>query len=212
MEVELMAVTPDPERVCALAMRSCKNKDPAHKLEIDDEIIERMIRTAKKVKHFSVLEHANFTFSIGGVSRALTHQLVRHRVASFSQQSQRYVKLDEPTFVTPPSIRDLPKQQGLAWIEVVPVEFYGGIMKDAWDNYNRLINIGVKPEDARFVLPNACTTNIVVTMNARELLHFFHLRCSKKAQWEIREMADRMLELCREVAPIIFEGDTDGWE
>ena len=212
MEVELIATTPDPERICAMAMRSCHTKDPAHKLEMNDDLIERMINAAKKVKHFSVLEHANFTFSVGGVSRALTHQLVRHRLASYSQQSQRYVKLDEPTYVIPPPIKNMPKQQGPAWVETTPEEMFEGMMEDAWENYNRLVELGVKPEDARFVLPNACTTAIVVTMNARELLHFFHLRCSKKAQWEIREMANRMLELCRIAAPIIFEGDTDDWE
>lgn len=212
MEVELMAVTPDPERICAMAMRSCHTKDPAHKLEMDDDLIEKMIRAAKKVGHFSVLEHANFTFSIGGVSRALTHQLVRHRLASYSQQSQRYVELDEPTYVVPPAIGDLPIQEGPSWVKTHPEAIYDMMMQDSWDNYNKLISIGVKPEDARFVLPNACTTNIVVTMNARELLHFFHLRCTKAAQWEIREMANKMLDLCRAVAPIIFEGDIDDWE
>ena len=212
MEVELIAVTPDPERVCALAMRSCHTEDPAHKLEMDDDLVRKMINAAKKVKHFSVLEHANFTFSIGGVSRALTHQLVRHRLASYSQQSQRYVKLDKPTYVIPPKIQELPTQEGLGWVNTAPEVIFDLMIRDAWDNYNKLIEIGVKPEDARFLLPNACTTCIVVTMNARELIHFFHLRCSKHAQWEIRDMANKMLELCREVAPIIFEGDTDGWE
>lgn len=212
MEVKLIAVTPYPERMCAMAMRSCHTPEAAHELEMDNDLIERMIRSAMKIKHFSVLEHANFTFSIGGVSRALTHQLVRHRLASYSQQSQRYVKLDKPTYVMPPAIKDIEDQRGLAWVETSAPDLFDLMMQDAWENYNKLIKMGVKAEDARFVLPNACTTNIVVTMNARELLHFFHLRCAKHAQWEIREMANRMLEKCREVAPIIFEGDTDEWE
>ncbi len=212
MEAKLIAVTPYPERVCAMAMKSCKTEDPAHMMEMTGDVVVRMIKSAKKVKHFSVLEHANFTFSIGGVSRALTHQLVRHRLASYSQQSQRYVKMDKPTYVMPPKIKELPPQEGRSWVKTTPAELFDLAMQDAWDTYNRLVSVGVKPEDARFVLPNACTTNIVVTMNARELLHFFHLRCSKDAQWEIRNMANKMLEQCRAVAPTIFEGDTDDWE
>ena len=212
MEAKLIAVTPYPERVCAMAMKSCKTEDPAHMMEMTGNVVVRMIKSAKKVKHFSVLEHANFTFSIGGVSRALTHQLVRHRLASYSQQSQRYVKMDKPTYVMPPKIKELPPQEGRSWVKTTPAELFDLAMQDAWDTYNRLVSVGVKPEDARFVLPNACTTNIVVTMNARELLHFFHLRCSEHAQWEIRNMANKMLEQCRAVAPTIFEGDTDDWE
>ncbi len=211
-EAKLIAVTPDPERICAMAMRSCHTPEPAHRIEeMTDDIVVRMIISAKKVKHFSVLEHANFTFSIGGVSRALTHQLVRHRLASYSQQSQRYVKMDKPTYVMPPKIKDLPLVDGLAWVKTSPAELFDIAMQDAWEVYNKLVDMGVKPEDARFVLPKACTTNIVVTMNARELLHFFHLRCGKHAQWEIRNMANEMLEQCRAVAPTIFEGDTDDW-
>lgn len=213
VEAKLIAVTPDPEKICAMAMRSCHTPEPAHGMEeMTDDIVARMIISAKKVKHFSVLEHANFTFSIGGVSRALTHQLVRHRLASYSQQSQRYVKMDKPTYVMPPSIKNIEDQQGLGWVETSAPDLFDLMMQDAWENYNKLIEMGVKPEDARFVLPNACTTNIVVTMNARELLHFFHLRCGKHAQWEIRNMANEMLEQCRAVAPTIFEGDTDDWE
>ncbi len=212
-EAKLIAVTPDPERICAMAMRSCHTPEPAHRIEeMTDDIVVRMIISAKKVKHFSVLEHANFTFSIGGVSRALTHQLVRHRLASYSQQSQRYVKMDKPTYVMPPSIKNIKDQRGLGWVETSAPDLFDLMMQDAWENYNKLIEMGVKPEDARFVLPNACTTNIVVTMNARELLHFFHLRCGKHAQWEIRELANEMLEQCRAAAPTIFEGDTDDWE
>lgn len=216
MEVKLIGFTTDKEWICALAMRSCHTVEPAHEIKLGDEErvkreqMERLIRTAKEIKHYSVLEHANFTFSVGGVSRALTHQLVRHRLASYSQQSQRYVKLDEPTYVTPEPIK------GMMWDSGVKVysveEEFNRMMDQAWVFYNWLIEAGAKPEDARFVLPNACTTNIVITMNARELLHFFHLRTSKHAQWEIRELANRMLKRCREIAPIIFEGDPKDWE
>ena len=136
--------------------------------------------------HHSVIEHAVFTFSVEGVSRALTHQLVRHRVASYSQQSQRYVSMKEPSYVTPHTVQDDP--------EALKV----------FEDTGKLESMGIPAEDARYLLPNGCTTNITITMNARELLHFFSLRCCNRAQWEIREMADRMLELCREVSPVIF--------
>lgn len=212
MEVELMAYPQYPDEVVASAYRCCHDERPPHVIMKDEpyydtDIAARRIRAAKKVGHMSVLEHASFTFSVSGVSRALTHQLVRHRIASYSQQSQRYVKLDEPTYVTPPSISSLAAIQspGNSDMSRVGSLFYYA-MCDAWKAYNNLIDEGVSPEDARFVLPNACTTNIVVTMNARELLHFFKLRTSDAAQWEIRELARRMLALCLEVSPIIFEG------
>ena len=145
--------------------------------------------------HLSVVEHAVFTFSVEGVSRALTHQLVRHRIASFSQQSQRYVSLKEPTFVTPPTVKGNPEAE----------RAFSETMDAIWDAYRRLEDMGIPAEDARYLLPNGCTTNITVTMNARELLHLFSLRCCSRAQWEIREMAERMLELCREVSPVIFK-------
>jgi thymidylate synthase (FAD) len=120
---------------------------------------------------------------------------VRHRIASFSQQSQRYVKLNQPTFVTPPSI----KRNELA------NKKYQKFMDAAWEEYNSLVKEGINTEDARFVLPNATTTAITVTMNARELRHFFELRCCSRAQWEIRKMAWKMLEQVKMVAPVIFK-------
>ena len=140
-----------------------------------------------------MIEHASFTFSVEGVSRSLTHQLVRHRVASFSQQSQRYVPLNEPTFVTPHTVEE----------DEECLRVYNDTMRAIWEAYNRLAE-KIPAEDARYVLPNGCTTNITITMNARELLHFFRLRCCNRAQWEIREMADEMLRLCKEVSPTIF--------
>ena len=145
--------------------------------------------------HHSVIEHAVFTFSVEGVSRALTHQLVRHRMASFSQQSQRYVSMDRASFVTPHSVEGNEEAS----------EVFDETMDTIWDAYRRLEELGIPAEDARYLLPNGCTTNITITMNARELLHFFSLRCCNRAQWEIREMADKMLELCLEKSPIIFK-------
>lgn len=212
MKVELLTWTPGPDKIVATAMRSCHTVEPAHTLIMDDEIVIKMVRAAKKMKHYSVLEHASFTFSVGGVSRALTHQLVRHRMASYSQQSQRYVKLTGPTYVVPPGIRDAARIDEMNTALPHSLMLFEKAMENAWDCYNMLVEKGVRPEDARFVLPNACTTNIVITMNARELLHFFHLRCDRHAQWEIREMANRMLKKCREKAPMIFEGNSDEWE
>lgn len=145
--------------------------------------------------HLSVVEHAAFTFSVEGASRSLTHQLVRHRIASFSQQSQRYVSMEGAGFVVPHTVEANPEAEGL----------YKETMERIWAAYARLVELGVPNEDARYVLPNGCTTNITITMNARELLHFFSLRCCSRAQWEIREMACQMLELCRKVSPLIFK-------
>ena len=155
---------------------------------------ERTLSRIVGMGHLSVVEHATFTFSVSGVSRALTHQLVRHRIASFSQQSQRYVSMKEPSFVMPHTVQDDPDA----------LKVFEDTMAEIWAAYGKLESMGIPAEDARYLLPNGCTTNITITMNARELLHFFSLRCCNRAQWEIREMADRMLELCREVSPVIF--------
>jgi thymidylate synthase (FAD) len=144
--------------------------------------------------HTSVVEHTCFTFAISGVSRSLTHQLVRHRIASYSQQSQRYVNLSNPQYVVPPTI---------AGNSEMSAE-YRATMELIWRQYNALLQLGIPAEDARYVLPNATCTNILVTMNARELLHFFELRCCLHAQWEIRELADAMLDEVKQVAPTIF--------
>jgi thymidylate synthase (FAD) len=143
--------------------------------------------------HHSVIEHATFTFSVEGVSRSLTHQLVRHRIASYSQQSQRYVSMDTPTYVIPKTVEADPELK----------KVYEDTMKDIWESYNKLVE-KIPPEDARYVLPNGCTTNITITMNARELFHLFTLRCCNRAQWEISDLADEMLRQCKAVSPIIF--------
>lgn len=193
MIVRLLAHTPDADRICAAAAHSCYSEDSAADL-LETVDPAKMLRHVIGMGHHSVIEHAVFTFSVEGVSRALTHQLVRHRIASFSQQSQRYVRLSEPTYVVPETVKRDPEA----------MKVYEETMDGIWDSYSKLIGMGIPAEDARYVLPNGCTTNITITMNARELLHFFSMRCCNRAQWEIREMADEMLRLCKEVSPIIF--------
>ena len=145
--------------------------------------------------HTSTLEHASYTFAVDGVSRALTHQLVRHRIASFNQQSQRYVKFTDGLATVKP--------ESVAANEETNAVFDEAIVA-AIEAYEKLLAAGVPAEDARYLLPNAAETKIVITMNVRELLHFFSLRCCNRAQWEIRDMAHRMLELARPTAPFIF--------
>jgi len=144
--------------------------------------------------HLSVLEHASFTFGVDGISRVTSHQLVRHRLASYSQQSQRYVKFSAPEYVVPETIATDEERRGR----------FVSAMEGLFRLYSDLVKAGVPAEDARFLLPNAACTRIIITMNARELLHFFRLRCCERAQWEIREMATEMLVLAREKAPFIF--------
>lgn len=193
MIVKLLAYTQNADAICAAAGNSCYSERPSFEIveDIDsDKVLSRIVGMG----HHSVIEHAVFTFSVEGVSRALTHQLVRHRVASFSQQSQRYVSMRSPTYVTPHTVE----------ADEDAERIFDETMSAIWDAYSRLEAMGIPAEDARYLLPNGCTTNITITMNARELLHFFSLRCCNRAQWEIREMADRMLELCLEVSPVIF--------
>jgi thymidylate synthase (FAD) len=144
--------------------------------------------------HESIIEHASVTFEIRGISRACSHQLVRHRLASYSQESQRYVEMSAPEFVVPPSVAGNPEA----------VATWETFMAQVADTYRRLRDLGVRKEDARFVLPNATATLIVVTMNFRTLRHFFSVRCDKAAQWEIRELAREMLRQVHELAPGVF--------
>jgi thymidylate synthase (FAD) len=204
MEVKLIAYTPKPDMVCAAAaFTSWKKKTTA---QLFEELSEKealdFLKMVMGFGHFSVTEHATFTFSISGVSRALTHQLVRHRIASYTQQSQRYVKFakNEIEYVTPPTIAGDKEAK----------KIYDDLMKAVADTYEKLIGRKIPPEDARFVLPNAATTNIVVTMNARELLHFIRLRTCERTQWEIREAATEMLRLAKKVAPTLFHDGGPG--
>lgn len=213
MKVELIAHTPNPDHVCAVASSTCVSQE----IPNTENVVLGSLKGALASGHESVAEHASFTFAIEGVSRALTHQLVRHRIASYSQQSQRYVKMDGFEYVTPKSILNPEDEEEVhfsfrwchdKWIQV-PVDrwiAYTELMDDIRKLYNELVNAGIPEEDARYILPNACTTNIVVTMNARELRHFFNLRCCTRAQWEIRALADAMLAEVKKVAPALFKG------
>lgn len=197
MDVRLLNHTPDPERAIAAAARLCYAPVGAAELTetMSDDAVRRVLKTIITSGHTSALEHASYTFAIDGVSRALTHQLVRHRLASYNQQSQRYVTYaEEPTFVTPPSVAEDP----------AVAEAFAAATRAAFDAYRALVDAGVPAEDARYLLPNAMETKIVVTMNIRELLHFFELRCCKRAQWEIRDLALLMLALVEPTAPYIF--------
>ena len=193
MIVKLLAHTPDADRVCAAAARSCYSAKPAGELYDTMKDPAKFLANVVAMGHHSVIEHAVFTFSVEGVSRSLTHQLVRHRIASYSQQSQRYVSMDKPTYVIPKTVEADPELK----------KVYEDTMKDIWESYNKLVE-KIPPEDARYVLPNGCTTNITITMNARELFHLFTLRCCNRAQWEIRDLADEMLRQCKAVSPVIF--------
>jgi len=197
VDVRLLYHTPEPERAVAAAARLCYAPVGAAELmeAMSEDAIRRVLRTVITSGHTSALEHASYTFAVDGVSRAMTHQLVRHRLASYNQQSQRYVTYEtEPAFVVPPSI-DAEPGTSLVFADAAAAAF---------DAYRALLDAGVPAEDARYLLPNAMETKIVITMNVRELLHFFELRCCKRAQWEIRALALAMLELAEPTAPYIF--------
>ena len=197
MDVTLLYHTPEPERAVATAARLCYAPVGGRELmeSLTDEKIRKVLTTIMSSGHFSTLEHASYTFAVEGVSRALTHQLVRHRLASYNQQSQRYVKFkEEPPIVRPASV-DTNPEAAQAFDEAIDA---------CWQAYDKLVQAGVPAEDARYILPNACETKIVVTMNIRELMHFFSNRCCNRAQWEIRELAWKMLELVRPTASFIF--------
>lgn len=197
MNVALLYHTQDPERAVATAARICYASVGAAELmeTMTDEQVRHVLATIMKSGHYSTLEHASYTFAVDGVSRALTHQLVRHRLASFNQQSQRYVRFDEaPSVVVPDSVDADPELRAV----------FDKAIDGAYEAYRLLAEAGVPAEDARYVLPNACESKIVITMNIRELLHFFEVRCCRRAQWEIRDMAQRMLDLVTPTAPFIF--------
>lgn len=154
----------------------------------------RFLQARIREGHESLIEHASATFEIGGISRACSHQLVRHRLASYSQESQRYVNMSDPEWVVPAEIAANPEARAV----------FASFASEAQKAYRRLINLGVRKEDARFALPNATATRIIVTMNFRELLHVFRLRISRHAQWEIRDVSIRMLALVYPHAPHVF--------
>ncbi len=197
MKVKLLEHTPQPERTIATAARICYAPVGAGELfeTLSTQEIEKLVKLIVNSGHLSAVEHATFTFAIEEISRACTHQLVRHRLASYNQQSQRYVKYqDKLNFIVPPSIE---KNSRLK-------EEFESFCGKAFEFYKEMLKNGVEAEDARYLLPQAVETKIVVTMNARELLHFFEVRCCNRAQWEIKELALKMLEEVKKVAPLIF--------
>lgn len=221
MKVTLLAHTPEPEKIIAAAAKLCyASADIDTVLDgLDEEKTTSFLNMLSDIGHESPIEHITFTFGIEGVSRALLAQITRHRIASFSVQSQRYVEEKDFQFVTPPEIESDP----------LALEIFNEQMNSAINSYNKLADIlkqkhyksflesGLSEkealqkaskkaiEDARFVLPNACDTKMILTMNARSLLNFFKLRCCSRAQWEIKAVADEMLRLVVEVAPTVFK-------
>ena len=197
LKVTLLAHTPDADKVVAAAAKLCYAKSDVDTLldNLTPEKTEEFLNRLADLGHESPIEHASYTFAVEGVSRALLAQLTRHRIASYSVQSQRYVDKSGFDYVIPPSIED----------DAMSLSDYEFIMKwlDNW--YQVLKKRGIPEEDARYVLPNACDTRIIFTMNARSLHNFFRLRCCNRAQWEIRAMADEMLKLVREVSPALFK-------
>lgn len=198
MKVTLLAHSPMPEKMVAGAARVCysgaKDLDTLLESLTDDKIDAFLKKMQKMPAHGSVWEHNVFTFGIEGVSRALSHQLVRHRIASYDQQSQRYVNSSQFEYVVPHTVERNEEANAL----------FENTMKDLQVAYDKLVELGMPKEDARFVLPNACATRLICSMNVRSLMHFFALRLCTRAQWEIRELAQKMWKLCQEVSPEIF--------
>ena len=196
LDVKLIAHTTNPVRVVAAAAKLCYSASSASDLfdGLDEASIGRLLAILRESGHMSPYEHASFTYAIEGVSRITTHQLVRHRIASYSQRSQRYVSMDGGGCVLPPEVEKVAGAR----------EIFEEYVKKAHDAYENMTALGVPKEDARFILPHGWETAIVVTMNARELRHFFQLRLCRRAQWEIRETARRMLVLTYGIAKELF--------
>ena len=221
LKVSLIAHTPEPEKVVAAAAKLCYSNAGIDDLldGLTPEKSRDFVQMLASMGHASPTEHASFTFAIEGVSRSLLAQITRHRIASFSVQSQRYVRLNGFDYVTPPEIAGDPDSE-TAFQQAMDEENehyqrIAAILKEG--HIRRLMReegLSEKEaakraekmaiEDARFVLPNACTTKMIVTMNARSLINFFNLRCCSRAQWEIRVLAKEMLRLVYGVAPALF--------
>lgn len=221
LKVELIAHTENPEKIVAAAAKLCYSSSSIDNIieGLTEEKTTDFINMLMSLSHESPIEHVSFTFGVEGVSRSLTHQLVRHRIASYSQQSQRYVRLNQFEYIVPPEIDNIKEAR----------EVYIKSMEEAQASYDKLNSIlydkhfkelvenGVKEEkarkiaekksieDSRYVFPNACETKIIITMNARTLYNFFKHRCCLRAQWEIRDLADEMLKKVKVVAPTLFK-------
>ncbi len=220
MQVELIAHTSQPEMVVAAAAKLCYSQVDIGQLlcGLTQEKSREFLQKLSGLGHESPLEHASFTFAIEGVSRALLAQITRHRIASFSVQSQRYVKLEDFEYVLPPEVsseEDIKQlfEEAMQAESVLYETLAAALCKKHKEGFlqeghteKQAGQMAEKKaiEDARFVLPNACTTKMMVTMNARSLLHFFRLRCCQRAQWEIHALADAMLALVLPIAPALF--------
>lgn len=221
MKVDLITYTPNPEKVVAAAAKLCYSKVGTNDIleGLTEEKTENFIEKLASLGHESPIEHVSFSFAVEGVSRVLTHQLVRHRIASFSQQSQRYVRLDSFEYIMPPMIAKDEKAKEIftramsedqmhydALAEQLKGTYYKEYIVEGLSE-KRAKQLAEKKaiEDARFVFPNACETKIIFTMNARTLMHFFKHRCCDRAQWEIRDMADLMLKEVKKVSPTLFK-------
>ena len=227
MKVELLRYTPDGEKLIASAAKLCYSPVGIEQIErdLDEKNIESFLKMLVDLGHESPIEHISFTFGVEGVSRTLSHQLVRHRIASYSQQSQRYVKLDQFEYIIPPSIEEDEEARKL-FIEAMErdQEYYNKITEILFKkHFRKYMEVGKLSEveakrsaekraieDARYVFPNACETKIVFTMNARSLMNFFRLRTCERAQWEIRELAIEMLKEVKKVYPNLFKNAGPG--
>ena len=226
MKVKIIAHTEFPEETIAKSAKLCYSRVGVDEIseKLDEDSTNKFLNMLMGFSHMSPLEHASFTFAVEGGSRTLTHQLVRHRIASYSQQSQRYVRLNHFEYIVPPQIEKNPKAK----------EIFIRTMEEDQKAYDDLVEILIEEnskeyiemgldkdkarkkvekqsiEDARYVFPNACETKIVFTMNVRTLLHFLSLRCCNRAQWEIRQMATEMLRQLKEISPILFKNAGPG--
>ncbi|MDD2480710.1 MAG: FAD-dependent thymidylate synthase [Lutispora sp.] len=222
MKVELIRYTPEPEKLVAAAAKLCYSKIGIDGIldGLDTEKTEKFLNLLMDLGHESPIEHVSFTFGVEGISRVLSHQLVRHRIGcSYSQQSQRYVKLEQFEYIIPPQIEAIDEARNIFVTAMEKdQEAYDRLVEILYEeNFNKYVKEGktekqaaqmaekASIEDARYVFPNACETKIVFTMSARALFNFFKMRCCERAQWEIRDMAEEMLIKVKEVAPILFK-------
>jgi thymidylate synthase (FAD) len=197
MNVYLLTYTPEPEKTIYRCARVCYSENLKIEEDINDVEMKRLLKSLYKSGHHSVFENVVFTFYIDGISRVTSHQLVRHRHASYCQRSQRYVKEEQNDshFIEPDSIKSNKEAH----------ELFISSVNNTQDTYEKLFSLGIPKEDARYVLPNSCETSMTCTMNLRELIHFFSLRTCMRAQWEIREVAMRMMSLVSGLVPTIAD-------
>ncbi len=225
--VKLIGYTPEPDKLVSAAARLCYSRVGAEDIldGLSQDKVDRFLNLLIEMGHQSPIEHASFTFAVEGVSRVLTHQLVRHRIASYSQQSQRYVRLDQFEYIIPHHIDGNPEARELfkkameedqryynELVDMLYKQHYETLKKEGGRDEKAIHQAAEKMaiEDARYVFPNACETKIIFTMNARALYNFFRLRCCNRAQWEIRQLAEEMLRQVRRAAPILFKNAGPG--